>query len=105
MSPRRHGCLALLVPLAWLFGPAELMARWLGRAWPGTEPLALLPAFVAAGLLSWRWARCAKCGKSVFEFGDTPFYWAAPWPRRRCARCGADLTLPSGPGGSPSGGA
>src|SRR4051795_9002541 len=105
MSPRLYGCLALLIPLAWLFGPAELMARWLARTWRGTEPLALLPALAAAGLLSWRQARCAKCGKSVFEYGDTPFYGSSPWPRRRCARCGADLTLPRGPGESTSGGA
>src|SRR3954470_8412342 len=105
MSPRRHGCLALLIPLAWLFGPAELMAHWLRNAWPRAEPLALLPALAAAGLLSWRRARCAKCGKSVFEYGDTPFYGATLWPRRRCARCGAALTLPRGPGETASGGA
>ncbi|MEA3062917.1 MAG: hypothetical protein QOJ94_2698 [Sphingomonadales bacterium] len=97
MSPRRYGCLALLIPLAWLLGPAELVAHRLGRVWPGSEPLAFLPALAAYGFLAWRRARCAECGKSVFELGDTPFYLSSPWPRRRCARCGADLTLPPGP--------
>ena len=34
---------------------------------------------------------CPRCRRSVFIRG---FGWSAPWPARRCGKCGRDLTVP-----------
>jgi hypothetical protein len=96
MSPRRYGFLAILILVAWIAsGVAGRLGVAIDRAWPGQGVLALFPGLLLAGFVAWRWARCRACGLSVFEFApNSTFRWSAPWPRRRCARCGADLTRP-----------
>src|SRR4051794_39746267 len=99
MSSRRFALLAGFIAVGWLLGPVRLLEGAVGRMWPGQGVVALFPGLILAAFVAWRWARCRGCGLSVFVYApNSIFRWSAPWPRRRCARCGADLTRPSGDG-------
>ena len=93
MSPRRYGILSLLIVVAWIAsGLAHRLELAIDAHWPGQGVLALFPGIFLAAFVSWGWARCRACGLSVFAFAPKSIFdWSSPWPRRRCARCGADL--------------
>jgi hypothetical protein len=102
MSPRRYGLLSLLIFVGWIAsGLAHRLELAIDQMWPGQGVLALFPGIFLAAFVSWRWARCRGCGLSVFAFtANSIFAWTSPWPRRRCARCGADLARRNGDGDS-----
>jgi len=110
MSPRSYR-IALSLPAAAFLAGALLFA----------VPIALdsryLPAFpgIALGVASWAAlvflsfaARCPNCRKSPYERPvpralRLPFFprqWGAPWPERRCSRCGLEVGAGRGRGKS-----
>lgn len=89
LTPRRKGALLISVALFWMF---SLMLVVPPGGWT------VVVAVLGMSLLGWlsRYARCPRCGTSVFVghlrlLGEC---WAVdrPWVRRRCAICGHDLT-------------
>jgi hypothetical protein len=69
----------------WLFWP---FLRWgLIGALPG------MIFWLAQGAASLWLFRCPECGTSPFASRLGFMAISHPWPRRRCSKCGRDLTL------------
>lgn len=90
LSPRRKGALLIAGALLWMLSFVLVVPPG------GWTPLVGLFGVSLLGWLS-RYARCPRCGTSVFRgnlrlLGES---WSVdrPWVRRRCANCGHDLAI------------
>jgi len=101
LSPRAYRLLLTLPGLGFVSG-ALLFWVSLG-VWRAPE---IIPIAIIVCLVSWAggvWAsfaaKCPACGKSpyvrrFFKDSNLPFFlneWHAPWPERRCSRCGLEV--------------
>jgi hypothetical protein len=84
--------------LAWAFVLFLTSPFWMGfliRQWAAAGLLAGLAFWLAQGWAALRLIKCPECGASVFERGKGPLTGYAPWPRRICGECGANLAQTS----------
>jgi hypothetical protein len=101
MSPRAYRLLLTLPGLGFLSGMLLFAVPLALLGTPVFAPLAIvmcIASWIAMAIVSIL-VKCPDCGKSPFErvipWRSRPLFfpkiWGAPWPERRCSRCGLEV--------------